>query len=350
MLVTQKKLLIIVSAIAAVLIAAIVAVAIMVFAEPDSTSDRKADAVAEDSSVGGDGVGSFDSGRVSDLSGGVFSYRNLKGLTLRINQVETCNPEVVTAYISVSTDEGSVNTNFGKGDVSVYLDGNKITDFEFNSVDTAKSPLSNMLLIDHSGSMDPRSMQNAKSAAKQYIGKLKTGDQAGLIQFDHLVETLVPVTTNKSRVSGAVDGIVPRGDTAIYDAIVSGINAVPNCGRAAVTVLTDGEDTASKSHNVKSVIEKASRVNLPVFAVGIKSPNFDPSNIREIADKSGGQYLEANTPTEIRELYSRIDSQLTGQFVANFKVSMKKDGSTHTLKIISNVEGSDTGSERVFVF
>lgn len=346
---TQKKLLIIAGAVAALLVAAIVTVAIMVLAKPESASDTPADNIANND-VGGDGVGSFDKGRVSDLSGGVVSYRNLRGLTLRINQIETCNPEVMTAYVSVSTDEGSVNTNFGKSDVSVYLDGAKISNFEFDPVDTAKSPLSNMLLIDHSGSMDTRSMQNAKSAANQYVGKLKAGDQAGLIQFDHLVETLVPMTTDKSRISSAISGIVPRGDTAIYDAIAKGIDAVPNCGRKAVTVLTDGEDTASKSFNEKSVIEKASRINLPVFAVGIKSPNFDPSSIRQIADKSGGQYLEANTPSEIRTLYDRIDSQLTGQFVANFKVPMKKNGSTHTLKIISNVEGSDTGSERVFVF
>lgn len=292
----------------------------------------------------------FSEGTVSSLSGGVTSYRNLKGLTLRINQVETCNPEVVTAYISVSSDEGDVNRNFGKNDVSVYLNGERISDFEFSAVDTAKSPLANMLLIDHSGSMDAASMNNAKNAAKQYVSKLKSGDQAGLIQFDHIVETLVPMTTDKGRITGAVDTITPRGDTAIFDAIGAGIDAVPNCGRKAVTVLTDGQDTASKSLNQQSVIEKASRVNLPVFAVGIKSPNFDPSAIRDIAERSGGQYLEANTPSEISQLYERIDSQLTGQFVANFKVPLTKDGSRHTLKIISNVEGSETGSERVFVY
>ncbi len=344
---SNRKLLIIAGSAIALLLVAIIAVLILLLSGGSTSDDKKSDATTNQDGSSGT---SLNKGTVSDLSGGTFSYRNLKGLTLRINQIETCNPEVITAYISVSTDEGKVNTNFGKNDVSVYLDGNKISDFEFRSVDTAKSPLSNMLLIDHSGSMDTKSMQNAKSAAKQYVTKLQTGDQAGLIQFDHLVETLVPVTTDKSRVSRAIDGIMPRGDTAIYDAIAKGIDQVPDCGRAAVTVLTDGEDTASKLYNEKKVIEKASKVNIPVFAVGIKSPNFDPTSIREIADKSGGQYLEANTPSEIKTLYNRIDSQLTGQFIANFKLPMKKDGSTHTLKIISEVEGSDTGSERVFVF
>lgn len=315
--------------------------------DSQSTSEQSGSQQSEDTSGTGS---SFNSGTISSLSGGVSSYRNLKGLTLRINQIETCNPEVVTAYVSVSSEEGDVNTNFGKQDVSVYLDGQKIDDFEFTAVDTAKSPLSNNLLIDHSGSMNAPAMSNAKRAAKQYVAKLKSGDQAGLIQFDHLVEPLVGMTTDKAKVSRAVDGITPRGDTAIFDAIARGLDGVPDCGRGAVTVLTDGEDTASKSFSQSSVIKKASQANLPVFAVGIKSPNFDPSAIRAIAEKSGGQYLEANTSSEIAALYDNIDGQLTGQFVANFKVSLDKDGSTHTLKIVSEVEGSDTGSERAFVY
>ena len=337
---SQKKLLIILSSAGLILVITIIAVAMMVFAgSGDSDSEQNKDR-----------SGSFNSGKVSDLSGGTYSYRNLKGLTLRINQIETCNPEVVTAYISVSTDKGKVNTSFGKNDVSVYLDGDKIKNFEFKAVDTAKSPLSNMLLIDHSGSMDARSMSNAKSAAKQYVGKLKSGDQAGLIKFDDRVETVVPMTTDKSKVTSAVDNIQPRGDTSIFDAIASGIDSVPDCGRKAVTVLTDGEDTTSTKYTEQSVTEKANKENLPVFAVGIKSPDFDPSAIRSIAEKSGGQYLEANTSAEIDSIYDKINSQLTGQFVANFKIKLNKNGSEHTLKIVSEVEGSATGSERVFVF
>lgn len=339
--ISQKKLLAIFGGAVLVLLIAIIAVAVMAL----SGSSNNSSSNKQTTSNGG----SFSSGTVSDLSGGAFSYRNLKGLTLRINQIETCNPKVITAYVSVSTDKGKVNTNFGKQDVSVYLDGNKIQNFEFKSVDTTKSPLSNMILIDRSGSMDAESMANAKKAAKQYVGNLNTGDQTGLIKFDHIVETAVPMTTDKSKMASAIDGISPRGDTAIFDAIAKGIDSVPDCGRKAVTVLTDGEDTASKASK-KSVIQKASNENLPIFAVGIKSPNFDPSAIRSIAEKSGGQYLEANTPSEIASLYDNINSQLTGQFVANFRVPLDKNGSKHTLKIISNVEGSETGSERVFVF
>ena len=304
----------------------------------------------QNNEVASDSATSFDSGTVSQLTGGVASYRNLKGLTLRINQIDTCDASTVTAYISVSSEAGVVNKNFDKNDVSVYLDGKKISNFEFNPVDTKRSPLSNMLLVDHSGSMDATSMQSAKDAGKQYVNRLQSGDRAGLIQFDHIVEQLVPLTTDKAQVSTALDAITPRGDTAIFDALGLGIASAPDCGRKTVTVLTDGQDTASKTQTLASSIEAASKKNMPIFAVGIKSPNFDPSAIREIAEKSGGQYLEADTPAKIASLYDNIDGQLDGQFVANFRVSLKKSNSKHTIKIISNIEGSDTGSERVFYY
>ncbi len=289
-------------------------------------------------------------GNVSDLSGGTISYRNLKGLTLRINQIDTCNPKVISAYVSVSAESGDVNKNFSKNDVKVYLDGKQINNFEFNAVDSAKLPLANILAIDHSGSMAGAAMDNAKSAATTYIDKLNSSDQVGVLQFDSSVDILAPISTDKQRAKSAIAGIEARGDTSMYDALNQSINAVPNCGRKAVTILTDGTDTSSHSATEASVTAQAMKANLPIFAVGIKGSTFDATSIRQIAEKTGGQYLEANTPSEISSLYGKIDSQLKGQFATNLTVTIPKDGSSHTLKIISNIEGSETGSERIFVY
>ena len=292
----------------------------------------------------------FKQGTVSTLSGGTSSYRNLKGLTIRINQIDTCHPSQISAYISVSSEQGDVNKSFSKKDVAVYIDGKKIANFDFSSTASKKLPLANMLVIDHSGSMQGAAMDSAKSAATSYVDKLGEADQVGLIQFDTTVDTLVGMTTDKAAVKAQIAQITARGDTAIYDALSQSIGAVPNCGRKAITVLSDGGDTASKVANEASVIDAANTQNLPIFAVGIKGSTFDPTSIRTIADKTGGQYLEANTPDEIAGIYGKIDGQLKGQFVANFSTGLKKDGKVHTLKIISTIEGSETGSERVFTY
>lgn len=342
----NRKVLIIGSSIISVILLVLIGVA--VYALMGTGADLQTDSEAQSTST--EPTGSQFRGTASSLSGATTSFRNLKGLTLRINQIDTCNPKQLSAYISVSAESGTVNTNFSKQDVEVYLDGKKVSNFNFSSVDTNKLPLANMLVIDHSGSMAGAAMDNAKSAAASYVGRLKQNDQAGVIKFDHRVSPLVDMTIDKNKVRDAINTILPEGDTALYDALTTAIEKTPNCGRKAVTVLTDGADTASTTASESSVIERASQLSLPVFAVGIKGSAFDPSSIRSIADKTGGVYLEANTPQEIADLYSKIDSQLTGQFVTNLAIPFSKDGKPHTLKIISKVEGSPTGSERVFTY
>lgn len=351
---SDQRRVIIAAAIAAgvlMLAIAILIIALVGGASPDNRNDNSSNNGSQSDAADPDTAGrNFNDGAVSGLSGKVTSLRNLKGLTIRINQIETCNPKVVSAYVAVSTDAGVVNTNFSKKDVKIYLDGKELSQFEFNPVDANKTPISNMLVIDHSGSMSGAPMENAKSAASSYIQKLRPADQVGVIQFDDRVEQLIGITSDKAAAAGVISGIQPRGDTAIYDALYQGIDAVPDCGRKAVTVLTDGDDTASKTQNPTSVITRANKENLPVFSVGIKGEGFNPSTIRSISEATGGQYLEANTPAEISQLYANIDGQLTGQFVANLSLSIPKDGKEHVLKIVSNVEGSPTSSERRFVY
>ncbi len=339
---SQRNQFILLGILGSALFIALVIVVVM-YLRSDTASNTRTDAV-------GSPTDSSFNGTVSNLSGGSTSYRNLKGLTVRINQIETCNPSVVSAFVSVSAESGDVNKSFSQKDVKIYVDGKQLTDFEFKPVNTDKLPLANMLVVDHSGSMVGAPMDNAKLAASQYVDKLKTSDQAGLIQFDDRVEQLVGITTDKASVKNAINGIAPRGDTAVFDALSTAVSAVPDCGRKAVTILTDGDDTASKDNTLASVVEQASKANLPIFSVGVKGDGFDPSAIREISEKTGGQYLEANTPQEISDLYQKINGQLTGQFVANLKLSLKKDNKTHTIKIITNVSGSETGSERSFSY
>lgn len=342
----RRAILIASSIIATILVAGIV---VAIVAIVSGASDPIASSQQDDTTDKNQSADSSLGGSTSKLSGSTTSTRNLNGLTLRINQIETCNPTVVSAYIAVSTDAGVVNKNFKKADISVSVDGKQVNKFDFNEVDGEKTPLTNMLVIDHSGSMKGAPIDNAKAAATQYVQKLRANDRAGLIQFDDRVDLLESVTSDKQRVVNAITSIQPRGDTAVYDALNDAISRVPDCGRKAITILTDGDDTASTADS-QSAITNANTANLPIFSVGIKGQGFNPSTIKQISEATGGQYLEANTPAEIANLYGNIDGQLTGQFVANLKLSIPKDGSSHTLKITSTIQGSPTSSERSFIY
>lgn len=349
MAIRQSKLVWLMAAIGAVLLVVIVLLAMLLLSKPAGQTSSATPTPSSQTSANGSSGSSLNKGTVSSLSGGVVSYQNLKGLTLRINQIDTCAASSIAAYVSVSAQSGDVNTSFSKKNVKVYLDGQELNDFDFGAINPTQAPLANMLAVDVSGSMSGTAISNARQAAASYIDRLKPNDQVGLIQFNQTATLRAGLSATKTAARAAATGLVAGGNTAIYDALNLAITNLPACGRKAVTVLTDGEDTASKS-TLASVKDAAAKANLPIFAVGIKGSGFNPGIINALASGTGGQYLEANTPAEISSLYQKIDSQLTGQFVANLKVPATKNGTVHTLKIISTIEGSDTSSERAFVF
>ncbi len=314
--------------------------------KPKSNSKEETSSSESGSGSGGTPL----KGTSSELKGGVISFRNLKGLTLRINQLDTCSDTSITAYVAVASDRGVVNTDFGKADVKIYLDDKEVKNFDFNPAAQTKQPINNVLVIDHSGSMKGAPMDNAKAAAAAYVQATNAEDKTAIVQFDTTVDVLTGLTSDKAAATNAVNGIGVRGDTALYDAITAAVDQLPACGRKAVTVLSDGDDTASKGATAESAGQKAVDAKLPVFSMGLAGEGFNPGVLQQISNASGGQYLQASTPAEIGGLYKNIDGQLRGQFAASFKINLKRDGQPHTLKIVSTVQGSPTESTRTFNF
>jgi VWFA-related protein len=317
-----------------------------------SSTNKPASSTSPDSSSsGGSGSGGTSlSGNKLAVRGSVVSLRNLKGLLAQINQIDVCQAPDLTAYVTVTAEDASAISKLTKGDFTVTIDGKESKDFTLELVSKKDLPLQTTLVIDHSGSMKGDPMVKAKEAAIGYINRTRPQDKTSVIQFDTSIDTLLPMSSDRNAAINAINGIVPRGDTSLYDAVGAASDQSPACGRKATVLLSDGEDTASKAYNVDTAIAKANTVSTPVFVVGLKSPGFSPSILRSIAEKTGAQYFEAPTPADISGMYEKISSQLGNQYYVSFKLNVPKTGGEHRLKISSTVEGSPTTSERSFVY
>src|SRR5690242_17017729 len=53
-------------------------------------------------------------------------------------------------------------------------------------------PLNLCLILDHSGSMNGRPLENVKKAANQLVDKLNRGDRLSVVVFDHRAKVLIP--------------------------------------------------------------------------------------------------------------------------------------------------------------
>jgi len=86
-----------------------------------------------------------------------------------------------------------------------------------------------VLVIDRSGSMEGQPFEDAKVAAKQFVGSMRFGDLIGVVSFSDAGETVheyylneILSDSDKGNVQNAIDTIYPDGATAIGEGIQFG--------------------------------------------------------------------------------------------------------------------------------
>lgn len=284
----------------------------------------------------------------SGLLQSAVSQRNLAGLIVRVNQIDVCTAPDLVAYLTVTDEAGGVFADARPEDFKISIDGQPITDFQLSVVRTENLPLATSLVIDHSGSMAGAPMDETRRAASGYVDRGAPDDTTAVVQFDTVVETLVPPTVDRGAVQAAIAGITPRDDTALYDAVAAGVDVAPECGRRATVLMSDGRDTASVTHTLESAISRANERSSPVFVVGLRSEQFTPDILRSIAEGTGAEYFEAPTPADLDTLYQRVDDQLAGQYVLRFRLPAERTGAERRLRIETNAHNSPTVGERSF--
>ena len=134
-----------------------------------------------------------------------------------------------------------------------------------------------VLVLDRSGSMQGRKIEQAKGALRFALGKLRPVDTFNLMTFSDQVEKFAPrlesaTPANLKRANGWVDDIVADGGTNIHQALEDGLGQFPEKS-ASNTVLffTDGLPTVGMT-NHEEIIRAAETENARkarVFAFGV---------------------------------------------------------------------------------
>lgn len=257
-----------------------------------------------------------------------------------VNQVRTDQFPELIAYFSALDDKQEPYPHLVWEQIAIRQDGLDVVEFQMESVSAAKDPLSMVVAIDISGSMKGDPLKKARAAAANFVGRFDIVDQVALVKFDDRIELVHGFTTDKDSVIAAINSLRSRGDTALYDVIAYSVEQLEGqVGRRAIVVLTDGRDTASSQHTRKGCIEVANGSSIPIFVVGLDSPQFTPNVMERIASDTGGDYLYAPSPDDLDALYQKIRGQLQNQYRIQFTSLHEADNQSHMLSI-----GIDLGS------
>jgi Ca-activated chloride channel homolog len=230
-----------------------------------------------------------------------------------------------------------------------------------------------MLVIDVSGSMnaddvDPTRMEAAQRAATRFLDRLPERFQVGLVTFSSEAETLVPPTTDREAVRGALATLNANGGTAMGDGLARALDVIeaarqeaggggagptttldpsgsatptpstpdpgteqPAAVSPAVTLLlSDGANSAGGDPFVQA--ERARQLRVPVYTIALgtangvlRQPNAfggtriqpvppDPDSLARIAETSNGRFFEAPTSQNLTAVYDSLGSRIGFRF------------------------------------
>lgn len=260
---------------------------------------------------------------------------------IRITQVDNSKFPNVTLYVSVTNAAGEP-IGIDPSTIQIAENGQPMqpTDIRGGG-EGGGEPVTTMLVIDISGSMDKNDkITAAKDAAKAYVSQMRPGDQAGVIAFDTLVHMVQPVTTDIEALKAAIDGLETGNDTAMYNAIQEGANALEGIsGRKAVIVLSDGLDNQSNTSE-EDIVNAVGPSGLTISAIGFGDTaaagqaGIDEAGLRSLTDRTGGQYAYASDAQALSVLYQQFGQALQSEYAITYvSPSTLRDGVNRNLSV-----------------
>ncbi len=254
------------------------------------------------------------------------------------NQIDVTHYPDMVAYFAILEASGEPRAGLSRENLSLYEDDRPVGDFVLRTVPPTEV-LSVALAVDVSGSMAGEPLQQAQDALNAFVQSLGEQDRAALIAFADSVTLLHDFSPDRSALSSAVGALQTGGNTALNDAILYAVDLVAGqpAGRRAVIVMTDGRDTSS-GVTLDQAIARAGLLNIPVYAVGLQSADFDGAPLGRVARQTGAVYLLAPEADALHDLYARLGRQFQGQYVVVYR-SSGAAGSEHRLTLKAQING-----------
>jgi Ca-activated chloride channel family protein len=190
-----------------------------------------------------------------------------------------------------------------------------------------------MLALDLSGSMDYRDFtdtEGAKTSRFQAVQRViaefvasRTSDRVGLIVFGNRAYMQLPFTRDLDA-AGALVNLMQVGmagpRTALGDAIGLAIRSFADSAtdKRLLILLSDGSDTASDMTPVNAA-EIARSEGVEIYTIGIGDPaargedRVDFATLADIAERTGGEFFNAEDESALAAIYTRIDAMDPGE-------------------------------------
>ncbi len=246
------------------------------------------------------------------------------------------------------TSGGHTISDLALSDIKVR-DDNKPPDRVLQFVPQSKLPLRLGILIDTSGSVQPR-FTFEKHAAAKFLQQMLTNpsDLGFVIGFSETPNVTQDFTGDKEQLATGVNQLTNHGGTALFDAVSFAcwkLAAYPERERVArvLVVLSDGQDNASHS-SLRQAIRDMEETGVTVYVISTKDAGVDKTEadkvLQVMAERSGGEaYFPGDMQTLARSFDKLRDEIRSRYLIAYRPADFEPDGKYRTIAILAEKNG-----------
>jgi Ca-activated chloride channel family protein len=217
-------------------------------------------------------------------------------------------------------------------------------------------PITAVVMLDTSFSMTTH-LKFLKEAAEQFIIRLLPADKAKVGAFNDKIEFGGHFTNNRDELVADLRGLDYGNATRLFDAAAMSLDELVGVeGRRVLVLLTDGEDTSSRT-NFRTVMERARNEDVMIYSIGLASEYFDGVRVvrskpdgalRRFAEETGGGYFELKRTSELASTFTRVVQELHSQYALAF-VAPRLDNKVHKLTVRLKQPGMTARARRSYL-
>ncbi len=265
---------------------------------------------------------------------------------------ERLDLELQQLYATVLRDRQRV-LNLNPADFRVFDNGQEQ---ELVAFDRGELPLSAILLLDSSESMQGKRIEAALAGARAFVAGMRPEDQASVLLFSDRLMASTPVTSDQAVLNQALSQVEAAGGSAVNDYLFAALKLLESHqGRRVVVLLSDGADI----HSVLSMSEvlreaRVSQALIYWIALddGSKRKSFTSAwrnweaNDREFdrlekaVDESGGRIVRISKDEDLATAFSGILEELREQYALSYySTTNKNDGRWHKVDVRVKASG-----------
>ena len=231
--------------------------------------------------------------------------------------------DLVLVPVTITDPLNRLVTGLDKDNFALFEGKDQQEIKHFSSED---APVSLGVIFDMSGSMSSK-IERGREAVIEFFKTANPQDEFFMITFADKPEEISDFTQSVEDIQGKLVYTIPKGRTALLDAIYLGVSKMRQAKypKRAILVISDGGDNHSRytEGEIKSMVKEA---DVLIYAIGIydqymptEEERLGPALLGEISELTGGRAFTIDNPNDLADVAAKIGVELRNQYVLGYR-------------------------------